>query len=58
MSNMLSVKQAAVTLNVSRIFLHRLVKERRVPHFRIEREIRFDETELREFFKAIPKTNG
>lgn len=47
--NFLTLEEAAAVLKVSKRTLHRLIKEKKMPAFKIGNQWRIDETRLREW---------
>jgi len=51
---LLTVKELANYLGVNRFSVYRWVAQKRIPHLRVDRLIRFDLREVEEFMKRRP----
>ena len=49
---LMSVEDVAVRCDVSKRFVYRLVEERRIPHTKLGRYLRFDPADVEEFIAA------
>jgi excisionase family DNA binding protein len=56
MESLLTVDQLAENLNVSRVWLYKLVREKRIPFFHIDKCIRFSPSEIEKWLES--KKNG
>lgn len=46
---LLTVEDLAVRFKVSRVWIYKLVREKRIPFYHIEKAVRFDPGEIREW---------
>jgi excisionase family DNA binding protein len=58
MALLITVAQAAKQFGMSKDFFYTRIQRNTVPHYRVGSDVRFDEAELREFFKKQPRPDG
>jgi excisionase family DNA binding protein len=55
---LLSVRQVAETLNVSRLTIYRLIERRTLPAFRVARRLRFSPADVVRYLAGVKTPNG